>query len=134
MSELPLITATPWKESSGTCDCCGRTSKTIWGDLSSEASTLAVYFVQWTLGAPEHTPNIDLVLGKWGDGAEAQERVLVSLLYRPAPSGGSFMVIDGEGRHSNRQAICGRGLGVCAAEGQRCSILDWLRWQALRCG
>ncbi|MFC5500217.1 hypothetical protein ACFPOE_21925 [Caenimonas terrae] len=79
--------------------------------MSSEALTLAVYFVQWTLGAPEHTPNIDLVLGKWGDGVEAQERVLVSLLYRPAPSGGSFMVIDGEGRHSNRQAICGRGLG-----------------------
>jgi hypothetical protein len=54
--------------------------------------------VQWTLGAPEHDVNIDLIIGAWGEGTGPQDRVLVSVLYRPSPSGGSFMVVDAESR------------------------------------
>lgn len=105
-----MITATPWKESSGTCECCGRESKTIWGDLSDSETTQAVYFVQWTVDAPEHLPNIDLVMGRWGEGASPDDRILVSLLFQPGEDGGSFMVIDGEGRPADSRTLCKRAL------------------------
>ena len=110
MNTSPKLVANPWKESSGTCACCGRVSKTIWGDLSAESTALATYFVQWTVGAPEHDVNVDLVVGAWGDGARAQDRVLVSVLYRPSSEGGSFMVIDGEGRYAGKSELCGRAM------------------------
>jgi hypothetical protein len=114
MNTPPEIIATPWKESSGVCACCGSTSKTIWGDLSAEAVAVATYFVQWTVGAPKHDVNIDLVVGAWGEGARPQDRVLVSVLYRPSSEGGSFMVIDGEGRYAGKSELCGRAM--CRAE------------------
>ncbi|WP_295640319.1 hypothetical protein [uncultured Methylibium sp.] len=110
MSSPPEIIATPWKESSGTCDCCGRTSKTVWGDLSVETTALATYFVRWTVDAPEHDVNVDLVIGAWGEGTTSQDRVLVSVLYRPSSEGGSFMVIDGESRHAATSELCGRAM------------------------
>ncbi|NPC59397.1 hypothetical protein [Caenimonas soli] len=110
MSDALAIVATPWKESIGTCACCGRTSKTIWGDLAQGELTVALYFVQWTLGAPEHAPNIDLVVGPWGDEAKPEHRLAISLLYHPAQGGGSFMVIDGEGRRTDDRFLCGRAL------------------------
>jgi hypothetical protein len=110
MTASPQIVATPWSESLGTCVCCGRTSKKIWGDLSANGSTLAVYFVQWTLSAPEHSPNIDVVIGTWGDDAQPQTRALVSLLFRPASNGGSFMVIDAQDRLASMQDLCGRAM------------------------
>jgi len=94
MTESAQLTATPWKESSGVCDCCGNASKRIWGDLSAGESTIAVYFVHWTVGNADHFPNIDLIIGPWGEGAKPEARALVSLLYRPSAEGGSFMVID----------------------------------------
>jgi hypothetical protein len=102
--------ATPWKESSGTCECCGATSKTIWGGLSSDETAVATYFVQWTVGAPEHDVNIDLIVGAWGEGTGPQDRVLVSALYRPAPGGGSFMVVDAESRFARKSELCGRAM------------------------
>jgi len=104
------ITSTFWNESTGHCDCCGRVSKKIWGDLSDASGTQAIYFVHWTVGAPEHCPNIDLVLGKWGEGTDPVDRDLVSLAYRPGPDGGSFMVIDAQGRPPDDRGLCGRAL------------------------
>lgn len=69
-----------------------------------------MYFVQWTLGAPEHDPNIDLIVGPCGEEAKPEHRLAVSLLYRPARAGGSFMVIDGEGRRTDDRALCWRAL------------------------
>jgi hypothetical protein len=101
---------TPWNESHGTCECCGRVSKTIWGDISLQGDSVAVYFIQWTMGASEHYPNVDIVFGAWGEGTDPGQRVLVSMLFRPAADGGSFMVIDGDGRPSDNRELCGRAL------------------------
>src|SRR6476659_1315907 len=106
MNTPPQILATPWNESSGTCDCCGRTSKTIWGNLSLNDKRLAVYYVHWTVDAPEHNPNIDLLVGEWGDGADAQNRVLVALLFQPSLNGGAFMIVDGQGRPADSRDLC----------------------------
>jgi hypothetical protein len=104
------LTVTPWKESSGTCDCCGRPSRTVWGDVAAMGQTLAVYYVHWTVGSSDHNPNFDLIIGSWGEGADPSQRILVSLAYRPPPEGGSFMIIDAEGRPAATPTLCGRAM------------------------
>jgi hypothetical protein len=110
MSEEDIVRATFWNESMGHCDCCGKQSKTIWGDLADSSGTRAVYFVQWTVNEPEHMPNFDIILGPWGDGTAPNDRVLVSLLYQPRLGGGSFMVASGKGRRADDRSLCGRAL------------------------
>jgi hypothetical protein len=110
MTEENTVRANFWDESTGQCDCCGHESRTIWGNLSDSNGTRAVYFVQWTTEKPVHYPNFDLVLGPWGDGTSASDRVLVSLVYKPRPGGGSFRVISGAGRRADSPGICGRAL------------------------
>ncbi|MGS5088588.1 hypothetical protein ACVC7V_19075 [Hydrogenophaga sp. A37] len=107
---MTSLTATFWKDSQGTCDCCGQTSKTIWGDLSDDEGTQAIYYVQWTVGSPQHFPHIDLIMGPWGEGTQASQRQLVCLRFRPSPNGGSFMVVDAGDRHHTKAELCGRGL------------------------
>lgn len=119
MNETSHLAATPWEKSEGTCTCCGRTSKTIWGDLSQDNTALAVYFVQWTVGSSDHNPNFDFVLGPWGEGTLAENRVLVSLLFKPAADGGAFMVIDAEERLKAKRSICGRAMLRCEVVGTR---------------
>ncbi|QBE66027.1 hypothetical protein [Pseudoduganella lutea] len=110
MNQDADVQANFWNESTGHCDCCGRQSKTIWGDLADSSGARAVYFVQWTVNSPEHMANFDLVLGPWGDGTSPSDRVLVSLLYRPRPGGGSFMVTSGKGRRADDRSLCDRAL------------------------
>ena len=110
MSKEDIVRATFWNESKGHCDCCGKQSKTIWGDLADSSGTKAVYFVQWTVGEPGHMPNFDIVLGPWGEGTDPCDRILVSLLYQPRPGGGSFMVTSGKGRRADDRSLCGRAL------------------------
>lgn len=68
-----------------------------------------MYYVQWTVDSPSHDPNFDLVIGPWGEEAETDQRVLVSLLFRPGPLGG-FMVINGAGRPPDIRSLCRRAL------------------------
>lgn len=110
MSEVDIVRANFWNESTGYCDCCGKQSKTVWGDLADSSGTRAVYFVQWTVNEPGHMPNFDFVLGPWGDGTAPSDRVLVSLLYQPRSGGGSFMVASGKGRRADDRSLCGRAL------------------------
>ena len=60
------LRATPLKETSATCECCGKVSKIVCGDVSIPDKTLAIYYVQWTVGSTEHYPNIDLIMGPLG--------------------------------------------------------------------
>jgi hypothetical protein len=110
MSNDDIVRANFWNESTGYCDCCGKQSKTIWGDLADSSGAKAVYFVQWTIDDPAHMPNFDLVIGPWGDGTSPTERMLVSLLYQPRSGGGSFMVTTGKGRPADDRSLCSRAL------------------------
>lgn len=104
------LIVTPWNEHAGLCDCCGHTTQRVWGDISSDGQRLAVYFVHWTVGQPTHYPNIDLIMGAWGDGTDASNRILVSLLYRPSADGGSFMIVDAQHRAQQFHSVLGRGM------------------------
>ena len=103
------VIATPWNESGGVCDCCGRTSRTVWGDLSNSEGALAIYYVSWTKDAPEHLPTVDLIIGSWGEGASPEHRILVSMLYRAGADGG-FMVVDADDSRANKPELVGRAM------------------------
>jgi hypothetical protein len=76
------------------CSCCDETTRVVWGGVRSSAGTQAAYFVGWTLNRPNNGARFDLIIGKWGAGAESKDRQLVSLEYRVADKRGAFMVVD----------------------------------------
>jgi hypothetical protein len=104
------LKATPLKEASAVCECCGKVSKTICGDVSVPEKTLAIYYVQWTVGSDKHFPNIDLILGPWDGDSDPSQRVLISLVYESGLDGGGFTIIDSEARPANSRKLCGRAL------------------------
>lgn len=68
-------------------------------------AAVAAYWMHWTVGhLSEPGANLDLVIGRWGDGATPDDRAAVSLLHRQQPDGsGAIMVID------SRDRPCGNG-------------------------
>src|SRR5262249_23260691 len=95
----------------GNCQCCGRTSRCVWGYVHSDQGTLAAYFVHWTLGhVSSHGANIDLIVGRWGDNTSSDDRCAVSLAYRQLDTGPSFMVLDAATRDIAENSLVGRAL------------------------
>src|SRR5215510_2407829 len=92
------------------CDCCGNASRSVWGFVECEENAVAVYYVRWALGKPEHGADFDLILGRWGDDASAEDRFAVSLLYRLADEGAGFMIGDAGKIAAGRSELVSRGL------------------------
>lgn len=93
----------------GPCDCCGENSRTVWGFVHRGERTEASYFVHWSLGkVPEHGAHIDLIIGRWGEGAEPKDRCAVSLVFYP---GRGVSVLDAKGRKIAQSALVGQALG-----------------------
>ena len=87
-------------ESGGHCDCCGNDSQSVWGMVHQGEATLAAYWMHWTVGhLSEPGANLDLVLGRWGDDATADDRFGVALIHhRQADGTPSLIVIDAADR------------------------------------
>lgn len=68
---------------------------------------MAAYWMHWTVGhLGEPGANLDLVLGKWGDGTGANDRFGVALVHRQLEDGTpSLMVIDAADRFSNLDLV-----------------------------
>jgi hypothetical protein len=95
----------------GPCPCCGNNSRRVWGHVYSGKAAVAAYFVHWTLTrVRDHGANFDLIIGKWGKGATARDRVLVALAYRLQDDGPSFMVIDAADRPAATSDLVSRAL------------------------
>jgi hypothetical protein len=92
------------------CDCCGNASRTVWGYVYQDEDPLAMYFVQWTVGKPDHGANFDLVVGKWGDAASSKDRQAISVVYRNTELGPGFMVVDSENSRAAQSELVGRAL------------------------
>ncbi len=99
-------------ESSGICDCCGNESRCVWGMVYSRDVASAAYWMHWTVGHLTETgANLDLVLGRWGDGASAEDRVAIALVHRQQPDGGpALMVIDAGVRPITKEGLAGSAL------------------------
>ena len=97
----------PIGQSGGHCDCCGNESRTVWGNISASQEMVACYFVHWTREQPEHYPNLDFLIGSWGDDTK-NDRVLVSWVYSAAHN--QFMIIDATSRPAANSDLCSRAL------------------------
>jgi hypothetical protein len=98
--EQPDFEVDTMGESGGHCDCCGNESQSVWGMVHQGEATLAAYWVHWTVGhLSEPGANLDLVLGRWGHDATADDRFGVALIHRQQADGTpSLMVIDAADR------------------------------------
>lgn len=95
----------------GVCDCCGRSSRRVWGYAYAKGRCIAAYFVDWTLGhVADSGANIDVILGEWGDTASADRRNAVALSYRLTDTGPWLIVIDADRRAFSRSRLVGRAL------------------------
>ena len=95
----------------GPCPCCGGITRRVWGFLYREGQAEAAYFVEWTLGhVARHGAHVDLIIGRWGEGAGRSGRFAVSLEYRHTETGPWFMVIDAGSREVSRSELVGRSM------------------------
>ncbi|WP_022724245.1 hypothetical protein [Rhodopseudomonas sp. B29] len=79
----------------GRCDCCGHVSREVWGTIETDEEAVAVYSVHWTIGhIPDLGAEIDLLIGRWGDGTSAADRVAVRMHHFIGPTGPAVMVQD----------------------------------------
>jgi hypothetical protein len=47
------------------CDCCGDVSRRVWGEVQAAGTTVAVYFVHWTVGHVfDYGAHFDLILAR----------------------------------------------------------------------
>jgi len=102
-----IIAVDPDGESGGTCDYCGKETRTIWGYLRADQQTIAAYVVQWTRNHPEHYPNIDLLIGTSGDDA-LEDKKLAAWQFNPAVN--SFRLIDSASRPAAKSKLCNESL------------------------
>ena len=86
-------------ESSGHCECCGHESRCVWGWVNQNEATVAAYWMRWTVDhLADHGAHLDLIIGRWGEGASSDQRAVVSLEHRQQPDGSpALMVIDAAG-------------------------------------
>ena len=96
--------------SSGHCDCCGTTTRRIWGYIHRGDATVAAYFVGWTEGKPDHGAAFDVIFGAWGEGTAKQDRSAVALDFRVIDGSPQFMVIDATGRVAADSELVGTAL------------------------
>lgn len=96
---------------SGPCACCGGTTRRVWGYVHYGDAVLAAYFVTWTVGeVARHGAAWDFIVGPWGEGATAEDRVAVSLSMMVMDRGPEFMVIGAEGRGLVAREAAGKAM------------------------
>jgi hypothetical protein len=79
----------------GRCECCGQVSRKVSGTVSTSDAAVAAYFVHWTIGhIGEQGAHFDLIVGRWGDGTAASDRIVVRLEHRIGPNGPGVVVIN----------------------------------------
>jgi hypothetical protein len=101
----------PGSSHDGSCDCCGDTTRTVNGFISTPEAAVAAYFVSWTLGAvASHGAAFDFIIGSWGEGTSADHRVAVSLEFQVVDAKPQFMVRDAGGRPAASSDLVSRAL------------------------
>jgi hypothetical protein len=108
---VPFFIEATERKDSEPCECCGEYTRRIRGFVHSEERAEAAYIVEWTrCKVAEHGANFDLIIGRWGEGAEATDRFAVSLEYRQTETGPWFTVIDASSREVSRSELVGKAL------------------------
>ena len=90
---MPKFTLEEGESDEGKCDCCGKTTKTIWGFIHRNKLCCAVYYVSWTEGHRERGATFLISLGDW-EGEEVTDRQSFALRLKMMPTGAAFMMVD----------------------------------------
>ena len=90
---MPKFTLEEGESDEGLCECCGKTTKTIWGFISRNKLCRAVYYVSWTEGHQERGATFLISLGDW-EGEESADRQSFALRLKMMPTGAAFMMVD----------------------------------------
>jgi hypothetical protein len=92
----------------GPCPDCGQRTKRVWGYVHRDDTAIAAYFVEWT---PTHQDAMfDLIIGKWGENATAEQRKAVSVAFKVLDNGPSFMVQDASARKIGSSSLISEAL------------------------
>ena len=111
MTEAEITIEQAGSSDTGICECCGHSSRRVWGYAYAHNRCIAAYFVHWTLGhIADRGANIDIILGDWGETATSDRRSAAALAYRLTDTGPSMMVIDADTRAFSRSPLVGRAL------------------------
>jgi hypothetical protein len=94
----------------GHCECCGTTTKRVWGFVRRNGEPVGAYFIAWTQGKPDHGAKFDLILGEWGNSAAKDGRYSVALDYRLIDGAPLFMVVDALNRAPSGSPLVGMAL------------------------
>ncbi len=96
------------KTHSAKCECCDRTTHTIFGLVHYDTgATVSAYCVKWTVDNPEHPPSFLLSIGPWGEGTSGNDRVTVASILRFDQSRPDFTVVDAEQLEWRDQTLVG---------------------------
>jgi hypothetical protein len=94
----------------GHCECCGTTTKRVWGSVRYKGELVGAYFVAWTQSRPDHGATFDFILGKWGAFAAKEDRYSVALDFRLIQGAPQFMVVDALNRVTSGSSLVGTSL------------------------
>lgn len=91
----------------GRCECCGTTTRRVWGFVRRDGEPVGAYFVAWTQAKPDHGAKFDLILGKWGHFSAKIDRYSVALDCRLIDGAPQFMVVDAHNRATSGSPLVG---------------------------
>ena len=96
--------------SDGHCECCGTTTKRVWGIVGRNGAAVGAYFVTWTQGKPDHGAQFELILGTWGDSSARDDRYMVALDHQLIDGATQFMLVDAQDRATSASPLVGTAL------------------------
>ncbi|SKA17087.1 hypothetical protein SAMN02745126_03949 [Enhydrobacter aerosaccus] len=87
------------------CPWCGQRSRTVWGHVYADDLPRAAYFFHWTVDRiADRGASINVIIGDWGDGTTAEDRMVVALEYRRLETGPGMGVVDTTTQGKSRPA------------------------------
>jgi hypothetical protein len=108
--ELALEYDTGNQKELGPCPHCGLMTSRVWGYVYEFDAAIAAYFVEWTPLHPERDAIFDLIVGRWGEDADAADRQGVSVAFRVLETGPSFMVQNAANRPIESRSLISSAL------------------------
>jgi hypothetical protein len=78
----------------GPCSDCERSTRSVWGYVSSGERARAAYLMRWTDGHLERGAQLVISIGAWGEQAKAADRICFAVECRMGVDRPGFMLVD----------------------------------------
>src|SRR5437016_1597760 len=92
------------------CADCGSTTRSVTGFAYQGDACIAAYLARWTEAHLERGVQMQLSIGRWGDGTDATMRSRVAIECRMDDDRPSFKVVDASAMPWGKGKILGKGL------------------------